>query len=364
MSKVQKVTPKPIVLSQEVFKDRTFYVNGMRLYYSYFGIVPSVISLARINYQKVLKWLESHFCNQIVAKHTMDANSRRDRKIIPLNHIFLLDNGIMLDVDNDDSVAIIFQDDMRNEASKIRDLVKKFIRRQRITHNISFIIDEGRGLRCVELPNKKPDLDFKLHYNDDMLSVHQRLVKKLCNGNEKGLVLLHGMPGTGKSTYIRYLIHQLRKRVIFIPSRMAASMDAPAMMTFLIDYKNSVLVIEDAEELIRSRESSNDSGVSTLLNLTDGVLGESLCIQVICTFNTRLANIDSALLRKGRLIQAYEFGALSLEKTHRLLLQLGEDPTAITNGMTLADIYHLHENNQVVKKMNPVSIGFRLPSAS
>lgn len=360
MNPAPKKSPQPIVLSQEVFKDRTMYVNGMRLYYSYFGVVPSAISLTRIHYQKTLKWIQSHFSEQIVAQHTMDGNSRRDRKIVPLNYIFLLENNIMIDVDIDDSVAIIFQDDVREEAGKIRDLIKKFIRRERVTHNISFIIDEGRGLRCVELPNKKPNLDLKLHYNDDMGAVHKRLVSKLGKNEDKGLVLLHGTPGTGKSTYIRYLIHHLKKRVIFVPARMAAAMDAPSMMTFLIDYRNSVLVIEDAEDLIRSRETANDSGISTLLNLTDGVLGESLCIQVICTFNTRLANIDSALLRKGRLIQSYEFGALSLEKTRNLLKQLGEDPTAATMGMTLADIYHLHETNQLSKKLNPSAIGFRL----
>lgn len=358
----QNNTPKPLVLSQEVFKDRTFYVNGMRLYYSYFGVVPSVISLSKIHFQKALKWLQSNFSNEIVAKHTMDANSRRERKIVPLNYIYLLQNGIMIDIDSDDSVSFLFQDHLREEAEKMKDIVKKFNKRERITHNINFIIDEGRGLRCVELPNKKPELNLSLNYNDDMIVVHKHLVKKLNNEQDKGLVLLHGLPGTGKSTYIRYLIHQLKKRVIFMPSRLAASMDAPSMMSFLIDYRNSILIIEDAEELIRSREVSNDSGISCLLNLTDGVLGESLCIQVICTFNTKLKNIDSALLRKGRLIQAYEFGVLDVEKTKTLLVLLGENSDQAKQGMTLSDIYNIYESNQVSKKVNIHSIGFQFKS--
>jgi hypothetical protein len=360
MSAKPKAPPTPIVMSQEVFKDRTFYVNGMRLYYSYYGVVPSAISLSRINYPKVIGWVNSYFDGQIVAIHSMDGNSRRNRKVIPLNHIFLLENGIMIDVDGDDSVAIIFQDAMREEANNICKQVKRFVKRERITHDISFVIDEGRGFRCVELPNKKPDLDLKLHYNDDMFQVHKRLVKKLGDNNGKGLVLLHGIPGTGKSTYIRYLIHHLKKRVIFLPSRLAGSLDAPSMMTFLIDYRNSILIIEDAEELIQSRENSKDSGVSALLNLTDGVLGESLSIQVICTFNTKLANIDGALLRKGRLIQEYEFAALSIDKTRHLLEKLGESLESAATGMTLADIYHLHETNQVTKKTSLAPIGFRL----
>lgn len=67
------------------------------------------------------------------------------------------------------------------------------------------------------------------------------------------------------------------------------------------------IVIEDAEDLLVSRDTNHNSGISMLLNLTDGLLGQSLGIQVICTFNTHVSNIDRALLRKGRLIALYEF---------------------------------------------------------
>jgi glucose-1-phosphate thymidylyltransferase short form len=81
-----------------------------------------------------------------------------------------------------------------------------------------------------------------------------------------------------------------------------------------LNNKNSVFVIEDAEELITSREEVRNSNLSMLLNLTDGLLGESLGIQIIATFNTDVKNIDKALLRKGRLSQIYAFKALSIEE--------------------------------------------------
>lgn len=358
-----KLSPQPVVLSHEVFRERSMYVQGIRLYYSYFGVVPSVISLSRINYQKSLKWILNCLKGNVISRHSLEGNSRRNRKIVKMTDIFLLDNGIMLEMDRDDNFEIYFQDEMREEAERIYSSVKKFTRRTRMTRNISFIIDEGHGLRCVELPNKKPELDINLHYNEDMASVHKVLIDKLGNNDNKGLVLLHGKPGTGKSTYLRYLINHLKKRIIFMPSRLAASMDAPSMMTFMLDYRNSIIIIEDAEDLIRSRENGPATGISTLLNLTDGVLGESLCMQVICTFNTKLANIDSALLRKGRLIQAYEFGALTLENTRRLLSKLGENPEEANVGMTLAEIYHLHETNQVNINISQPTIGFQLKAA-
>ena len=87
------------------------------------------------------------------------------------------------------------------------------------------------------------------------------------------------------------------------------------MIKTLVQMEDSILVVEDAEELISIRDGNRSSNISWLLNLTDGLLGEALKIKVICTFNTPLKNIDEALLRKGRLIARYEFKELNIEKS-------------------------------------------------
>jgi len=69
---------------------------------------------------------------------------------------------------------------------------------------------------------------------------------------QDGLVLLHGLPGTGKSTYIRHLVSLLKKRVIFLPLSIASRLDTPHVLPLLIQNPNSILVIEDAEELLTS----------------------------------------------------------------------------------------------------------------
>ena len=53
---------------------------------------------------------------------------------------------------------------------------------------------------------------------------------------------------------------------------------------------------EDAEDILKSREQGNLGGISFLLNLTHGILGEGLGIQVICTFNCHLSKVDQAAL--------------------------------------------------------------------
>lgn len=143
-------------------------------------------------------------------------------------------------------------------------------------------------------------------------------------------------------TYIRHLIYSVKKNVIFISPKLAANIDSPDFTEFLIKNPNSIFVIEDAENLIVSRDSENNSAISMILNLTDGLLGEGLVIQFICTFNTHLSRIDKALLRKGRLKALYEFGALSVDKSNYLLESLNLNYET-NKPMTLAEIYNLKE---------------------
>lgn len=80
-----------------------------------------------------------------------------------------------------------------------------------------------------------------------------------------------------------------------------------------------------------------------MLNLSDGLLAESLGIQVIASFNTNISNIDKALLRKRRLTALYEFKELSIIKAAALIEVLGFKNRSITKPMTLADIYNIEE---------------------
>src|SRR5438477_275033 len=73
----------------------------------------------------------------------------------------------------------------------------------------------------------KPKLNIEDNYNDDFKPIHQVIIKRLSKKNHKGLVLLHGNPGTGKTSYICYLISTLKKNVIFLPPNMAGAITNP-----------------------------------------------------------------------------------------------------------------------------------------
>jgi SpoVK/Ycf46/Vps4 family AAA+-type ATPase len=184
---------------------------------------------------------------------------------------------------------------------------------------------------------KRTKLDLSLFYEDDFKAVHEVISKRLNKKSDKGIVLLHGLPGTGKTTYLRYLIGKIKKRVMFLSPNVANNLMDPDFLEILIDNPNSVIIIEDAENIIMDRRNSKDSSVSNLLNISDGLLADFLNVQLICTFNSSLTLIDTALMRKGRLIAKYEFGKLSIPKARKLSDHLGFN-TGINKPMTIAEI--------------------------
>jgi SpoVK/Ycf46/Vps4 family AAA+-type ATPase len=203
-----------------------------------------------------------------------------------------------------------------------------------------------------------PDIDLELNYGTEFLKVHEVILKRLNKPNDKGIILFHGDPGTGKTSYIKYLTRLITdKEILFIPPSMAESLSEPSIIPFLMEHKNSVLIVEDAERVIADREGNGSSmGVSNILNLTDGILGDCLNIQVIATFNMKREKIDQALLRKGRLIAEHKFSKLTIDESNNLLKHIGKEGE-VTESMTLADIYNIDE--ELFKVDDKLKIGFK-----
>lgn len=213
---------------------------------------------------------------------------------------------------------------------------------------------------CIKkLKIDKVELDIELNYGKEFVDVHNVIKNKLEN-NPCGITILRGEVGTGKSSYIKYLAQIIDRLFIFIPVSQISSLVSPSLITTLINNPNSILVIEEAEQAVMSREDNPENGslVSTILNLGDGLLSSMLKIGIILTFNTHVKNIDKATLRKGRLQAEWEFKNLSIENARRLAKKLGKNPNKIEKEMSLADIYGLDDVN-FHKEKEILPIGFR-----
>src|SRR3954462_12832879 len=150
------------------------------------------------------------------------------------------------------------------------------------------------------------------------------------NARRYGLTVLTGAPGTGKTTLLRSLAHWLADTHVFyfMPAARFASVESGEIVTFWAgENRNSklrkILILEDAESVLLRRGDDNREKVATLLNLTDGMLGDALGLHVVCTLNSQLADLDPALLRPGRLVAHRDFPLLTVEQARQLATKLG-----------------------------------------
>lgn len=253
---------------------------------------------------------------------------------------FLYDN---LDLDLEQWVITTFRN-LRSKFGLNRTPVFKVLSRD----SSSFITEEVR--------TEGFESDISKMYNDDFAEINE-LIETSLNIDKAGLILLHGAPGTGKTSYIKNLIRKHdKKNFIFIQNEFINELLHPDFISFLLKHQNAILIIEDAEKVLMSREQMNESSVvSTILQLTDGLFSDYLNIKIICTFNTSIDKIDKALLRKGRMIAYYEFQALNAQKANELLNAMDYESTDI--GMTLADIFNYR--NKHFNQTEKGKIGFR-----
>ena len=244
------------------------------------------------------------------------------------------------------SVVRLAYDSQKADAlTKIRAFYEAYLEKYISSEaKISLLLKEGQDLVFKSHTIKPLALDLATMYNDDFLPVHQKIKESLSDGN-KGLVLLHGLAGSGKTNYIKWLTAQIpNKNFIFVPNNLIGALADPQFMSMLIDNKNSVLVLEDCENYIAERVGGGNTSdvVSTILNIADGILSDVLECQFICTFNADLMDIDHALLRHGRLIAEYQFGALTVDKANAYLASVGKDIT-VDQPMTLAAVSNIDE---------------------
>jgi hypothetical protein len=190
------------------------------------------------------------------------------------------------------------------------------------------------------------NMDLQLNYGEKFLEVHETVSKRLME-KPSGLYMFHGLPGTGKTTYIKYLAGKIDRDFIYVPTNMLEYFTTdPNSLSVLLKKPNSILVLEDAEKAILKREGGgSSSSVSSLLNLSDGIMSDIMKTAIILTYNCSKHDIDEALRRKGRLQMDYEFGLLSIKDAKELATALKFPKELIDeeikDEMSLADIYNL-----------------------
>lgn len=208
----------------------------------------------------------------------------------------------------------------------------------------SFGVNDGQYM-VKEVGPVKGDL-HRANYTARIVKQFDAVVEQLKAETPSGrLVLMEGEPGTGKTHLVRALIASLSGdcKCILVPPNVMADLAGPAFLDALMDNRGGriVLILEDADDCLiaRDQNAAAKASLSSLLNMSDGILGSALDLCIVATTNQKFDNLDRAVLRPGRLLQRMSVGALSPAEADACFRSLTGRSRSYDTPRTLAQVY-------------------------
>lgn len=120
-----------------------------------------------------------------------------------------------------------------------------------------------------------------------------------------------------------------------------------------------LLVLEDAGELLsRDAKVRQGQGLSRLLNMSEGLIGQGLRVLTLISTNEPIELLNEAVSRPGRTAAEVEFAAMSVEESTAWLARHDPRQRTASRGMTLAELYALASGapHREQRKAKPIGL--------
>lgn len=234
---------------------------------------------------------------------------------------------------------------------------------------IRFWMNTQMGPKAIVRPVTVPAWqDIATNYAGSTLAQLSPLLADWRPSTGGQMILWHGAPGTGKTYAIRSLVRSWKSwcQVDYVTDPEAFFGEASYLLSVLVDPDHHtqrdwrLVILEDAGELMAAdaRERSGQ-GLSRLLNVTDGLIGQGLNIIVLVTTNEEIQDLHPAVARPGRCASIARFDAFSSDESSAWLRARGvKAPTRVRN-FTLAELYaQLEREERIHLELPTRKVGF------
>eukprot|EP00835_Amoeboradix_gromovi_P003869 NODE_273_length_12179_cov_0.492632.p4 type:complete len:425 gc:universal NODE_273_length_12179_cov_0.492632:11433-10159(-) len=185
-------------------------------------------------------------------------------------------------------------------------------------HNKTVVyMSKGPDWKPFGQPRRKRPLEsvvLKQNQTQDILTDVQQFLKSQNWYHDRGIpyrrgYLLHGTPGTGKSSFIQALSGQLEYNICVVNLSERGLTDDRLAYLLVNAPSRSILLIEDVDAAFLERKASEEGfssmvTFSGLLNALDGVIASEE--RLIFMTTNHLDRLDPALIRPGRVDKMIE----------------------------------------------------------
>lgn len=171
--------------------------------------------------------------------------------------------------------------------------------------------------------------------------------------SSESVLLLMGPPGTGKSSFLRYMINKHSLTATLTYDEYLLEKDT-IFVNHITNSRSDILVLEDADVLLESRKTSQNKLMHKLLNVSDGIIKVNQKKMIFTTNLESTRDIDPALLRPGRCFAVVHFRELTCKEANAAAKAAGMPEFADKNSHVLADVFNKERNREVITR----KIGF------
>jgi hypothetical protein len=111
--------------------------------------------------------------------------------------------------------------------------------------------------------------------------------------------------------------------------------------------------------LARDAKVREGQGLSRLLNVGEGLIGQGLRVLTLISTDEKLESLNEAVARPGRTAVEVEFTALTAEECMAWLARHDQADAGVSHPMTLAELYAIKNGARLTAQKPRVPLGFR-----